>query len=213
MQLESKIKIIIADDHQMLVDGIKSLLKGEKKLEVIGVANNGSVALELIEKNQPDILLTDINMPVMSGVELTKKVRAKFPKIKIIALSMFGDQHAITEMLDAGVSGYILKNTGKEELLNAIQTVFDGGVFYSREVSDQMMRSLTDKSKSEAAILTTREIEIVKLIAKECSNIKIAEELFISERTVETHRKNIFRKTNTKSVVGLLNYAREHRII
>lgn len=213
MQLESKTKIIIADDHQMLVDGIKSLLKGEKKLEVIGVANNGSVALELIEKNQPDILLTDINMPVMSGVELTKKVRTKFPKIKIIALSMFGDQHAITEMLDAGVSGYILKNTGKEELLNAIQKVIDGGVFYSREVSDQMMRSLTDKSKSEAAILTTREIEIVKLIAKECSNIKIAEELFISERTVETHRKNIFRKTNTKSVVGLLNYAREHRII
>ncbi len=211
---EEKIKIVIADDHQMLVDGIKSLLRGEKKFEVIGVANNGSIALRIIEKNNPDILLTDINMPVMGGVALTKNVREKFPEVRIIALSMFGDQHAITEMLDAGVSGYILKNTGKEELLNAIQTVFEGGVFYSREVSDQMMRSLTDKLKKEnEPTLTSREAEIVTLIAKEYSNAKIAEELFISEHTVETHRKNIFRKTNTKSVVGLLNYAREKKII
>ncbi len=210
----NKIKIIITDDHQMLVDGIKSLLKGEKKFEVIGVANNGRQALEIIEKIKPDVLLTDINMPEMNGVELTKEVRKKFPEIKIITLSMFGDQHAISEMLEAGVNGYILKNTGKEELLSAIETVFNGGVFYSREVSDQMMRTLTDKSKHEnAATLTTRETEIVKLIAKEYSNAKIAEELFISERTVETHRKNIFRKTETKSVVGLLKWAREHRLI
>ena len=211
---EEKIKIVIADDHQMLVDGIKSLLRGEKKFEVIGVANNGSIALRIIEKNNPDILLTDINMPVMGGVALTKNVREKFPEVRIIALSMFGDQHAITEMLDAGVSGYILKNTGKEELLNAIQTVFEGGVFYSREVSDQMMRSLTDKLKKEnEPTLTSREAEIVTLIAKEYSNAKIAEELFISEHTVETHRKNINNKLGTNSTATLLMIAKEKGLI
>ena len=210
---EQKIKIIITDDHQMLVDGIISLLKGEKKFEIIGTANNGNEALALIEKNQPDILLTDINMPEMNGVELTKNVKTKFPQIKIIALSMFGDQHAISEMLDAGVNGYILKNTGKEELVAAIEKVNDGGVFYSREVSDQMMRTLTDKSKNETPSLTTRETEIVKLIAKEYSNAQIAKELFISERTVETHRKNIFRKTNTTSLVGLIKFAFANNLI
>lgn len=209
-----KIKILIADDHQMLLDGIKSLLKGEKNYEIIGQANDGKTALEIMEKNLPHILLTDINMPGMGGYELTKEVKKKFPSVKIIGLSMFNDRAVITDMLAAGVSGYILKNTGKEELLQALQKVFDGGVFYSTEVSEQMMRTFSEEKKeTEAITLTTREIEIVKLIAKEYSNAKIAEELFISERTVETHRKNIFRKTNTKSVIGLLNYAREHKII
>lgn len=211
---EQKIKILIVDDHQMLLDGIKSLLKGEKKYELIGEANDGKAAFEIMEKNLPHILLTDINMPGMSGYELTKEVKKKFPEVKIIALSMFNDRAVIADMLSAGINGYILKNTGKEELLHALQKVIDGGVFYSTEVSEQIMRSFADdKIENEAIALTTREIEIVKLIAKEYSNIKIAEELFISERTVETHRKNIFRKTETKSVIGLLNYARQHKII
>jgi DNA-binding NarL/FixJ family response regulator len=212
--MSDKIKLIIADDHQMLIDGIKSLLKGEKKFEIIGEATNGNDALLLIEKNIPDILLTDINMPGMGGLELTKIIKQKFPSVKIIALSMYGDRAVVTDMLQAGISGYILKNTGKDELINALEKVFDGGVFYSSEVSEQMMRSISEKKETEETIsLTAREIEIVKLIAKEMSNAQIAETLFISERTVETHRKNIFRKTNTKSVVGLLKYAMEHKLI
>lgn len=127
---------------------------------------------------------------------------------------MHDEASIVTEMLQAGASGYILKNTGKEELMAAIEKVFEGGVFYSSEVSDQMLRKLSSKSDDTNDLkLTPREIEIVKLIAQELSNAQIGDKLFISERTVETHRKNIFRKTNSKTVVGLIRYAMEHKLI
>lgn len=213
----SKITIHIVDDHQMLIDGLKALLKGEDRFEIIGESNNGNTALEKIEKQQPDILLTDINMPEMNGIELCKKIKAKYSSIKIIALSMYGERGMISEMLQAGVNGYILKNTGKAELISAITKVAGGGMFFSDEVSVEMMKAVAapaEKTESEAEVnLTQREIEIVQLIAKEMSNAEIAEKLFISERTVETHRKNIFRKTATKSVVGLIKYAFDKKLI
>jgi DNA-binding NarL/FixJ family response regulator len=151
-------------------------------------------------------------MPKMDGIELTKIVKKQHPDIKIIALSMFGERETISDMLKAGVSGYILKNTGKQELLNAIEKVANGGVYYSDDVSAEMMRP-SDILNHKEISLSAREIEVVELIAKEYTNAKIAEALFISERTVETHRKNIFRKTDTKSVLGLLKYCVEKRII
>ncbi|MFL5752523.1 MAG: response regulator [Bacteroidia bacterium] len=212
-----EITVHIVDDHQMLIDGLRALLKGEERIVIIDESNNGAIALERIEKRQPDILLTDINMPGLNGIELTQKVKAKFPEIKIIALSMFGERGMISEMLQAGVSGYILKNTGKAELINAITKVAGGGMFFSDEVSMEMMKAVANPQVSpgeEPVInLTQREIEIVQLIAKELSNAEIAEKLFISERTVETHRKNIFRKTATKSVVGLIKYAFDKKLI
>jgi two-component system, NarL family, nitrate/nitrite response regulator NarL len=211
------ITIHIVDDHQMLIDGLKALLQGEERFKIIHESNDGESALAAIENEKPTILLTDINMPGMSGIELTQKVKSKFPDVKIIALSMFGERGMISEMLQAGVNGYILKNTGKTELINALNKVAAGGMFFSDEVSVEMMKAVASpqpaQDESDAVNLTQREIEIVQLIAQEMSNAEIAEKLFISERTVETHRKNIFRKTATKSVVGLIKYAFEKKLI
>ena len=208
------IRLHIVDDHQMMIDGLRALLGDEPAFKIIAESNNGKVALSKIETDQPDVLLTDISMPEMNGLELTKAVKEKFPEIKIIALSMFGERNTISEMLQAGISGYIVKNTGKQELVQAINKVATGGLFFSDEVSAEMMKAIsTPAVKEDVITLTPREIEIVKLIAKEFSNLQIAEALFISERTVETHRKNIFRKTNTKSVVGLIKYAIEKKLL
>ena len=211
-----KIKLFILDDHQMLIDGLKALLVNEKQYDIIGEATKAKTALELIMKNLPDIVLTDINMPEMDGIQFTRALLEKHPKVKVIALSMFGEKSTISEMLDAGVSGYILKNTGKKELSDALQKVAGGGMFFSDEVAAEMMKAMSERGQLKAeeikVHLTEREKEIIKLIAKEYSNAKIGETLFISERTVETHRKNIFRKTGTKTVVGLIKYIIENKL-
>lgn len=203
-------KLFIVDDHQMVIDGLRSLLNKEEKYHVVGYCNQPLEALRLLEENPTDLLLTDINMPNMSGVELTRQVKKKFPTIKILALSMFGDSQIIREMIDAGISGYILKNTGKQELLEALNRIISGHTYFSHEVTQELMKNISTDGDGR---LTNREIEIIRLIEKELSNKQIADKLFISERTVETHRKNIFRKTNTQSIVGLLKYAYQHKII
>lgn len=212
----NKIKLFIVDDHQMLIDGLKALLANEKLYIVIGETTKAAAAFDLIRNNIPDIILTDVSMPEMDGIEFTRKIKEKYPSIKIIALSMFAEKSIISEMLDAGVSGYILKNTGKSELVDALQKVSGGGMFFSDEVSVEMMKAISErglKKEEEArAHLTDREKEIIKLIAQEYSNAKIGDTLFISERTVETHRKNIFRKTGTKSIVGLIKYVIENKL-
>ncbi|HRG00987.1 MAG TPA: response regulator transcription factor [Bacteroidia bacterium] len=205
-------KVYIVDDHQMLIDGLKALLNGESHISVIGQNTLPKIAAKEIINLNPDIVLTDINMPEMDGIELTKEIKKHNPNIKVIALSMFGERETISEMLRAGVSAYILKNTGKQELLNAIDKVSNGGTFFSDEVSDVMSKPSTGSFTKEI-MLSLREIEVVELIAKEYTNAQIAEALFISERTVETHRKNIFRKTDTKGVIGLLKYCVEKKII
>lgn len=210
-------RLLIVDDHQMLLDGIRALLQDVPNFQIVAEAFNGLQALEQLSKHEVDIVLTDISMPDMNGIELTKNIKKDYPNIKVLALSMFSEQQTIREMVDAGISGYILKNTGKQELVGALTKIASGGIFFGDEVTNEMMRMMTqpEKEQEKKAIvnLTFREREILKLIAKEYSNIQIANELFISERTVETHRKNIFRKTNTKSIVGLIKYAYEHQLI
>ena len=205
-------KVYIVDDLQMLIDGLMALLNGETHISVIGQNTLPKIAAKEIINLNPDIVLTDINMPEMDGIELTKEIKKHNPNIKVIALSMFGERETISEMLRAGVSAYILKNTGKQELLNAIDKVSNGGTFFSDEVSDEMSKPSTGSFTKEIT-LSLREIEVVELIAKQYTNAQIAEALFISERTVETHRKNIFRKTDTKGVIGLLKYCVEKKII
>lgn len=208
----SVLKIYIVDDHQMLIDGLKALLGGESHLSIVGENTLPKVAVKEIAEYCPDIVLTDINMPEMDGIELTKEIKKTNPELKVIALSMFGERETISDMLKAGVSAYILKNTGKQELLMAINKVSSGGTFFSDEVSAEMMK-ISPINDTKEITLSLREIEVVELIAKEYTNAKIAEALYISERTVETHRKNIFRKTDTKSVIGLLKYCVDKRII
>lgn len=211
MELKLKTNLFIVDDHQLVVDGLRSLLDNEEHYTIVGCSNRPKEVVDALENLNVDILLTDINMPEMTGVELTRNVKKKFPKIKVLALSMFGERQVIKEMIDAGISGYILKNTGKQELLEALSKLANGQNFFGEEVTKELMKSFTNDE--EGSHLTNREIEIVRLIENEYSNKKIADLLFISERTVETHRKNIFRKTGTQSIVGLLKYAYDHKII
>ncbi len=210
-------RLLIVDDHQMLLDGIRALLQDVPSFQIVAEAHNGNQALEELKKTSVDIVVTDISMPDMNGIELTQKIKSEYPDIKVLTLSMFSEKQTIREMVDAGVSGYILKNTGKEELVGALTKIAAGGIYFGDEVTNEMMRMMSDNDREHekkiAVTLTFREKEILKLIAKEYSNVQIAAELFISERTVETHRKNIFRKTNTKSIVGLIKYAYEYNLI
>lgn len=213
----NKIKVFLVDDHQIMLDGIKALLKNDKQIEIIGEFTRSSQVIEKLAQISPDIIITDIHMPEMNGIELTKFVRKNYPTVKIVALSMSGEEGMITEMVDAGISGYVIKNTGKEELRGALLKIMQGEVYFSAEVASQLTKAIMEKKRRAdepaAAKLTQREVEIVKLIAMEYSNERIAKELFISERTVETHRKNIFRKSGTKSLIGLMKYAQEKKII
>lgn len=200
-----------------MLDGIKALLKGDERFVIVGESTQAKEILPLIPDRKPDVIITDISMPGMDGVEFTKKIKTDFSEIKVLALSMADDEAIISQMLSAGISGYVLKNTGKEELCEALLKIASGEMYFTDEVSAVMMKAIHQTKRVndelEKAHLTNREKEIIQLIAKEFSNAKIAESLFISERTVETHRKNIFRKTNTKSVVGLLKYAMENKLI
>ncbi|WP_304063165.1 response regulator, partial [Pedobacter glucosidilyticus] len=205
------IKVYIVDDHQLVLDGICALCNGIDYIQVVGFSNKPTEVIEQLAQHRPDILITDVNMPEISGAELTRKVKKCFPETKIICLSMFGDQQVISEMIDAGISGYILKNTGKEEFLEAIEKVSQGRTYFSEEIMKELIKSSATAPRENR--LTNREIELIRYIEKEYSNKQIAEKLFISERTVETHRKNIFRKTGSQSIVGLLKYAYEHKLI
>lgn len=210
-----KKRIYIVDDHQIMIDGIKALLGMSKAFEVVGEQTNPLKAVDAIPEKKADILITDISMKEMSGIELARKMRASMPDLKILALSMYSDRETISEMLLAGINGYVLKNTGMEELIAALTKISMGQQFFSDDVTAEMMKTFSQpKAESKDVVnLTSREREIVKLIAEEYSNAQIGDKLFISERTVETHRKNIFRKTNTKSVAGLVKFAISNNLI
>lgn len=209
-----KIKIGIVDDHQIVIDGLTSLLKTEENINFAFATTSPEEVLDKISKTPIDILLTDVMMPKLSGNHLAKQVKEKHPAVKIMALSMSGQGELVNEMIEnADIAGYVLKNIGKQELVTAIQKIANGGIYFSEEVLDELKRNSQRKKQKEEARLTEREIEIIGLIEKEYNNKQIAETLFISERTVETHRKNIFRKTETNSVIGLVKYAYEHKLI
>ena len=215
------IKVLITDDHQMFIDGIKALLVDSEEIHVVAMANNGEEALEKL-KNQPiDVVIMDINMPVMNGIEATKQIKEKYPDVKILALTMYIEKELITEIVKAGATGYILKNTGKEELVNALTTIAKGEKFYSSDVALKMMDAKTTLEYAEDLKdhknlninLTKREEEILKLIAQEYTTTQIAEKLFISFFTVETHRKNLIRKLNVKNVAGLVKFAIKNGLV
>lgn len=211
----TKLKILIVDDHQILIDGIEAMLQDVDNFEVVNKLLDGKIALSYLLHNPVDILLTDLYMPKMTGIELTQRVKKDFPNVKVLALSVSYDVSIVHDLMDAGISGFILKTIGRNELIEAINEVSKGNVYFSREVSNEILRSLANRNDSEEETyrLTDREIEILKLISQEFSNADIAKQLYISERTVETHRKNIYRKTNTKTIVGLIKYAVERKLI
>ncbi len=205
------INIIIADDHQMFIDGIKSLLKTNKNMSIVGEANNGVQLLEVLAQTPADIILMDVNMPEMDGIEATKQVCQKYPNIKVLMLTMFNTRDYIEKLLRAGAHGYILKNTGKEELHEAIETLIRGESYFSKEVTERIMEGLQKKKAAESnpmmVELTEREKDVLKLIAQELTTQEIADKLYISFHTVETHRKNLISKLGVRNIAGLVKYA------
>lgn len=204
-------KIYLTDDHAILLGGLIKILSTEEDFEVVGSAGNVAETLDDLTRLNVDLLITDYNLPDDDGLTLVRRARTKYPSLKIIVLSMHDEAHLIKEILKEGVDGYILKKDSHEELVNAVRAVKNGRVYLSSDVNTMLMKGL--HSNDEQRLLTDREREILKLIAREYTNKQMAEELFISERTVETHRKNIFRKTKTNNLVGLIKFAYANNLI
>lgn len=202
------IPLILADDHQVVIDGLKALLSQEPDLRILGEALNGEALLSLVRTYEEDkpVVLLDINMPGLDGIEATRIIRQKHASVRILILSMYNKPAFIKGLVEAGVSGYILKNTGRDELLKAIRTVATGESYFSNEVTKTIMDSF--KTGATTAVqLTRRELEILRLVAQAYSTAEIADKLFISTYTVDTHRKNLLSKLNMKNTAALVNYA------
>ena len=207
----NKIKVLIADDHKIFRDGIRSILEKEKDLEVVDEAANGKEVLEKLESSKVDVIILDIDIGKPTGIEITGIVVEKYPEVKVLILSMIGLHDFVIQALETGATGYILKNTGKDEVITAIRSVAKGDSYFSKEVSsilvEQLHKPRSIRKRSEGIPLTAREIEVLQLIAQEFSNPEIAKKLFISIRTVDTHRRNLLEKLGLKNTAGLVKYA------
>lgn len=204
-------RIFITDDHPMMAEGIATLLAGESEFELLGQANTGGEAIEKVLETRPDVLLLDINLPDMSGIEVCRKVRAEAPEIRVLTFSMLNEESYISAMIGAGASGYLLKNTGKTEVIAAIKAVAAGKTYFSRDVTDIVMHNLgrkqDDKSAEAPPKISRRELEVLKLIVDECTTQEIAGKLFLSEKTVESHRAALLTKLRARNTAGLVKMA------
>ncbi len=213
MKLTIPIKLIIADDHEIYRDGLKIMLRKQAGIEVIGEASNGKELIALTQRLRPDIILTDIVMPVMDGVEATRQLKLQYPSINIIALSMFDQDNLIIEMLESGARGYLLKNADKSEIIEAIKSVFKDVPYYCRSTSVKLARMIAHSKfnpynkTAERPSFSDKEVEIIRLICRECTNKEIAQQLFLSARTVEGYRVKILEKMHVKSTAGIVIYA------
>lgn len=199
------ITVVIAEDHQALIDGIKLSLKEVADISVIGEANDGERLLELVHIKKPQVVLTDIRMPKCDGICATRKIKEAFPEIKVIAFSMFDQAEAVQQMREAGASGYIMKNSSLDKVIEAIRTVATNGSFFDDNIS------IVDQTSKETIILSTREKEILRLIGEGNSSLEIANLLFINKSTVDTHRKNILKKLNIYGKTDLIRFAVERK--
>lgn len=205
------IRVIVADDHKVFRDGIESILEDVDNIEVIGQAEDGREVLEKLKSVEPDVILMDISMGGANGIETTELVKKAYPQIHVLALSMHDETDYIIKMLDAGASGYLLKDAGSDEMIKAIKTVAKGEKYYGQQVSAALIEHMTaagkKKEKRSNIPLTNRETEVLQLITNEFTNPEIAEKLFISIRTVDTHRRNLLEKLGVKNTAGLVKYA------
>lgn len=214
------IRLILVDDHKIIRDGLRSILKEESSVQVIGEANNGQELKQLLESGieMPDVILMDINMPEMDGFETVRWVRENKPQIRVLVLSMLENEKYVSRMLEAGASGYLLKSTGKDELLHAIMNVAGGNHYICTDISLRLLRRVGDPGSSDTVVaadgtlrrqcdLTKREMEVLRLISDGLTNAEIADKLFTSKRTIESHRQNLIEKTKTKNTASLIKYA------
>ena len=210
-----KISIVIVDDHQMFLEGICSLLAHEADIEIVDTALNGNQALEKIKNRPVDIVVTDINMPEMDGIALSKYLKKNRPGIKTLILSTHNDAEMIGKCISNDVDGYLLKNAEKQELLKALNTIAGGEKYFAQEVKNEYMNNIfsAPKEKEMLSQLSRREKEILQYIAREYTTQEIADKLFISQNTVNTHRKNMLSKLNAKNTAGLVKYAFQQGLI
>lgn len=218
---KSPIQLFLVDDHEIVRDGIRSYLEDDDRFELVGEAIDGEEALAKLKLMDPlpDIVLTDISMEPMDGLELSKALKKNYENLKVLVLSMLNEHQYIRHILETGIKGYVLKTAGEEELKTALLTVMEGGNYFSQEVTKTVMESISGKkNKKESRFgtripLTEREKEVLTLIVREYSNTEIAEELFISPRTVEAHKRNLLEKTGSKNIAGLVLYAINNDIL
>lgn len=212
------IRLIIADDHEIFSDGLALMLSRQKDIILLGQASDGKQLAELAEQQNPDVIITDIKMPVMDGIQATRLILKKQPDIKIIALSMFDEETLIVDMLEAGAKGYLLKNADKQEILDAIETVYEDKTYYCHHTSARLTSMIVKSNfnpykKKEPVSFNEREIEIIKLICQQNSSKEISDKLYLSSRTVEGYRTKILEKMNAKNTVGVVVYALKHNLI
>ncbi|WP_421940562.1 response regulator [Pedobacter sp.] len=208
-------KILIADDHNMLINGLKLILAIRTDYEVVGAAYNGFEVLDMVQAFAPDILLLDINMPLLNGFQTLKKLNCIAPETKVIALSMLSDKRTVLSMLENGAKGYLLKNTDDRDLFQAIDQVSQGLYFVSpllSEILNEYLKGGRGDYGLNRKLLSDREVEIVRLIVDGFTNAEIADRLFLSVRTVDTHRKNIFHKLSVNNTASLVRHALENKI-
>jgi DNA-binding NarL/FixJ family response regulator len=212
------IRLVIADDHEIFRDGMALMLSKQQDVVLAGQAENGRELLKLVDDVHPDVVMTDIKMPVMDGIEATKLLLQKNPDLKIIALSMFDEENLIVDMLEAGAKGYLLKNADKQEILDAISNVYEDKTYYCRHTSAKLA-SLIVKSKfnphkkTEPVSFNEREKEIVRMICQQCTTQEIGQKLFLSKRTVEGYRTKILEKMHVKNTAGVVIFALRHHLI
>ncbi len=213
---QSNFNLIIADDHRLIAEGISKILNEEITIGEIFIANNGQEAVDLALEKDIDCVIMDINMPVLSGLEATKRIKREKPDVKVIVVSMLSDTAVVSKMLKAGADGFINKDTGKTELLKALEKVMHGEKYMSPEISNNLFIHFSGRSahlSTGEKHLTRREREIIKYIADGFTNHEIAEKLFLSTVTVDTHRKNILAKLELKNTAALVKYAAENNLL
>lgn len=208
MSLSTQIRLALVDDHSLVRDGIRALLSVIPTVIVVGEAENGAAAIEMVEHCKPDLLLVDINLPDINGLELTRRLRDRYPSLRVLVLSMHDSKEYVSESLRSGASGYVLKNAPSREIVAAIEAIANGGTFYSAEIAQKLL--LDDGTTNE---LTPRESQVLYKMAQGLNNKEMARELDISVRTVETHRLSIRRKLNIDKPAALVKYAIDHGII
>lgn len=213
------IKILLADDHKMFIEGMDSLLADQSDIDIVGHALHGNEVLEFVDNQDVDLILLDVNMPDLDGIEISKQVKSKSPETRILAVTMHNEESFLTNMIKNGASGYILKNTGKEELLLAINTVMEGKNYFSKEVTENLLHSMMPGEKRASRMhspeikISRREKEVLKLICEEYTTPEIADKLCISLNTVESHRSNLLTKLNVRNLAGLVRVAINNRLI
>ncbi len=215
--MDSKLNILLVDDHKIIIDGIITMLQDESHISSMEYALSGKEAIDKVNEEAPDLILLDINLPDKSGFEVCKEIKKQHPEVKIIALTMHDDSGYINKMIKNGVDGYILKNTGKQELLKAINAVMNDGRYFSNEVIESLTAGTTvpktPRTSDFIQKLTRRETEILKLIVEEMTTEEISAKLFISASTVISHRKSLLRKLNAKNTAGLVKKVYEFGLL